>query len=172
MTSPSDNQFFSLDELLSFRLTHLTNSMNKIAATSIDEDFGLVLSEWQVLASIGEIGHSSVMDIARRTRIDKGWISRASQSLLKRGLIARRADPQDSRRAWLTLTEEGKRLFNRAAVISQTRNATYIEELSPGEQLLLKELLDKVQRRVDRFALDSLSETEQALDASTQPNSS
>lgn len=172
MTSPSDSKFFSLDELLSFRLTHLTNSMNKIAAASIDEDFGLALSEWQVLASIGETGHSSVMEIARRTRIDKGWISRASQSLLKRSLIARRADPKDSRRAWLTLTEEGKLLFSRAAVISQARNATYIEELSPGEQLLLKELLDKVQRRVDRFTLDSNSEIEQALEACTESSSS
>lgn len=172
MTAPSDNPFFSLDELLSFRLTHLTNSMNKIAAVSIDEEFGLALSEWQVLASIGETGHSSVMGIARRTRIDKGWISRASQSLLKRGLIARKADPQDSRRAWLTLTEEGRLLFNRAAVTSQARNATYIEELSPGEQLLLTELLDKVQRRVDRFVLDPRSETEPASEASTEPHSS
>ncbi|GKW50914.1 MarR family winged helix-turn-helix transcriptional regulator [Halomonas sp. NCCP-2165] len=152
MTDTVDGEAFSLDELLSFRLIRLTNSMNKIAAASTGEDFDLALSEWQVLACIGEAGHSSVMDIARRTRIDKGWISRASQALLGRGLIARRADPRDSRRAWLTLTEEGERLFARAVVISRARNATYAETLSPGERLLLNELLDKVQRRVDRLA--------------------
>src|SRR4029078_8375233 len=51
-------------------------------------------------------------EIARRTHVDKAWISRSVRDLEHKGLAARRADASDSRKTHAVLTVKGRALLD------------------------------------------------------------
>lgn len=71
----------------------------------------LNLSQWRVLAAVGEAPGRSANEVVAITPMDKGIVSRAVKSLIAQGLLARDVDGQDRRRASLRLTKDGAALY-------------------------------------------------------------
>lgn len=66
--------------------------------------------------------------------------------LRERGLIARLRSEEDRREQHLTLTDTGNALVTEARVIAETMENEVVQVLTPGEQMMLFELLDKLGR--------------------------
>lgn len=75
--------------------------------------------QWRVLRALAEAEEMEVTELARRSVILSPSLSRILQNLETRGLIRRRAVREDQRRALISITAKGKRLFKRVAPHSE-----------------------------------------------------
>jgi DNA-binding MarR family transcriptional regulator len=55
-------------------------------------------------------------EVRERSSMDKAQISRAVDSLVERGPVARQADPSHGKRVWLQITPSGQKEFDAAMV--------------------------------------------------------
>jgi len=73
---------------------------------------------------IAEHGSMSPSDLAQVAHLERAHVSRAITGLVRKGLLLRRAAPNDGRRAQVELTERGRQLyqdiFPQIARLSQT----------------------------------------------------
>lgn len=136
---------------LSFRLAVLSNRLALRATRHLSETDGLLLTEWRVLALIGSEGPTTVSAIAARAAIDKSWISRSVRRLISRGLVRSESDGRDLRKTLVTLTRAGKIVYERGAAASAERNAAVLSALTPGERVVLFELLTRLDAKVDEL---------------------
>lgn len=90
----------------------------------------LNLSQWRVLAAVGEAPGRSANEVVAITPMDKGIVSRAVKTLIAQGLLARVVDGQDRRRASLRLTNQGAALYNVIAADLQACVAPIASKIS------------------------------------------
>lgn len=73
-----------------------------------------------------------------------GATSKVLEKLESKGLIARTANPQDSRVQWLFLTQEGVRMLPKLAALADQNDDYFFGCLDPEERTLLRRVLNKV----------------------------
>ena len=101
----------ALDDFLPFRLSVTSNLVSDSIARAYEALFGLTIPEWRLVAVIAEAGGITQQAIGQRTLMDKVTVSRAAIALVDRGLLARRANPDDRRSHLLDLTAAGRDLY-------------------------------------------------------------
>jgi long-chain acyl-CoA synthetase len=80
----------------------------------------LSLPQYRVLALLGE-GSTASSVLARRLAVSPPSVTAVVDGLVGRGLVERRADPEDRRRLTLLLTRDGKRLLTAADTAAEER---------------------------------------------------
>ena len=109
------------------------------------ERFQMSVEQFQVLRRIRR-GSTSVSALAEASQTGLPAVSKAVESLVRRGLVARSSDPLDRRKVPLALTEEGQRvlqvIFGEAeawlAVRFEKLDAREIESIMKGLAALNK----------------------------------
>ena len=80
--------------------------------TMVSRELGMPASRFALMRSLAvaetEVG---VMDLARQMGVNAAAITRQMQELERERLVRRRADPNDRRRSYLSLSPKGLRLF-------------------------------------------------------------
>ncbi|GAA0739211.1 MarR family winged helix-turn-helix transcriptional regulator [Sphingomonas japonica] len=104
-----------LDEFIPFRLSFTSNLVSDTIARAYEALFGLSIPEWRLVAVVAEMEAISQAAIGQRTRMDKVTVSRAAIALADRGLLERRANPDDRRSHLLALTDAGRTLYGAIA---------------------------------------------------------
>ena len=89
--------------------------------------------------------------------MDKSRVSRALAQLQSKGYLARRADPEDNRASFLTLTRKGKTLYEKIVPLALTWEDGLLDILNAREQRDLRRLLSKLEHRLSE--LDGYSKT-------------
>lgn len=140
---------FDLEDLVTFRLSRLADTLNRAAVDAYGRRFGLSLTEWRTLAILRRHQPSTAQEISRRSRIDKGWISRSVANLERRGLLQRTRSEADSRSLLLSLTGEGEKLFAEVAPFSRARHEALLAPLSDTERTAFLDALDRIQEQAD-----------------------
>lgn len=112
---PSDPAYDRLahDEFLTFRLSVLSAAFDRKAARVLSENFDVTLAERRVLGAIVFHGTIRFGELVKRLTIDGAQISRATASLMERGLVKRSRDKTDGRSAILSPTARGRHLDER-----------------------------------------------------------
>jgi long-chain acyl-CoA synthetase len=80
----------------------------------------LSLPQYRVLALLAD-GSSASSVLARRLAVSPPSVTAVVDGLVGRGLVERRADPEDRRRLTLLLTRDGKRLLAAADTAAEAR---------------------------------------------------
>jgi DNA-binding MarR family transcriptional regulator len=80
----------------------------------------LSLPQYRVLALLGE-GSTASSVLARRLAVSPPSVTAVVDGLVGRGLVERRADPEDRRRLTLLLTREGTKLLTAADGAAEAR---------------------------------------------------
>lgn len=88
----------------------------------------------------------SARDLGEALGMDTGYLSRIVTGLADDGLIEREPSEQNAKRLALTLSEKGRRVFDRLNVASANEAAAILEELSDQEQRELVGAMSKVRR--------------------------
>jgi len=144
-----------LDTFLPYRLSVVSNSVSEAIATAYVRLFGLRIPEWRLIAVIAEREPITQQAVGVATRMDKVTVSRAAQSLVERGLIARQPNAGDKRSHLLSLTGTGRVLYDQVAPKALEMEAAIFEQLDPAERRALSAMLDRIETATARVAPDS-----------------
>ncbi|WP_241233578.1 MarR family winged helix-turn-helix transcriptional regulator [Altericroceibacterium xinjiangense] len=93
------------------RLLKLTNRLMAPFSIHLEKQYRITLNEFRLLMTIGHLGTSASHELAERTGVNVMSVSRAVSALEKHGRISIERDPDNRRRKRLTLTDEGRRLY-------------------------------------------------------------
>jgi DNA-binding MarR family transcriptional regulator len=133
-----------LQKFLPYRLSVLSNRISQAIADRYEEKFSLTLPEWRMIAVLGEESDLSAAEVSKRTAMDKVAVSRAVKNLLSSGRLARHFSNDDRRRSVLSLSDKGRKVYQKVLPLALSYEATLLSGLSAKEQDFLGNILDKL----------------------------
>lgn len=143
-TSPMPNKTLDLDTFTPYRLSVVTNRVSSAIARHYADRFGLTISEWRVMAVLGQSPGLSARAVAARTAMDKVQVSRAVASLLAAKRLTRTAHAKDARVAHLSLSLKGREIYNQVVPLALALEQQFLSVLNPQERKALNDLLEKL----------------------------
>lgn len=102
-----------VDDFVIIRVRAFTQKVQQRILGDVLAGEDLPLLEWQLMFSIARFGSCHLAHVTSQTSIDPAHGSRAATALEKKGLIARKEDPDNRRRKLMSLTPAGIVLFER-----------------------------------------------------------
>jgi DNA-binding MarR family transcriptional regulator len=111
-------------------------------ANSVLSTYKLYSSQWLILKDIEKNGTTTSVDVSRRRGIEKPTATKVIKHLLELGLIQSHQG-EDRRIKYLTMTEEGKRLYDE---VSDKMNQMQQEVLKDFEIDEVQELIASLRR--------------------------
>jgi DNA-binding MarR family transcriptional regulator len=112
----------------------------------------LTLPESSALARLDRGGPATAAELARQEQISPQSMGATLATLQERGLIERKADPDDGRRHLLSLTAAGAEvLHNRRSARTQMLAAALSEHFSDDELTLLQQAAPLLERLAEHF---------------------
>ncbi|MEM8742270.1 MAG: MarR family transcriptional regulator [Pseudomonadota bacterium] len=133
-----------IETFLTYRLTRTSWRLNAQASRILRDQAGLSLTQWRVMALIGPQGTRTLSDIARQALFDKGQLSRCVKGMTEAGLIRAVPDPGDQRQSFLSLSQEGRRIFDRMLPVMQRRQTHLLDSLSADQRAAIFPALDRL----------------------------
>jgi len=147
-------------------LLKLTNRLMAPFSTHLAHRYRISLNEFRLLMAIGTLGRTASHEVADLTGVNVMSVSRAVATLQRHGRVAVVRDEGNRRRKWLTLTEEGQRLYE-AMRPQSDKVANYLfDGLAPAE---LDGMADIVSRLIERLEATDASGRSTFLEA-TRPD--
>lgn len=141
-----------LDTFLPHQLNVCATQVSQALSRIYADRYKIGIPEWRVIVMLGEYGSLTAKAVGAHSCMHKTKVSRAVATLEKRKLVARRANREDMREAFLSLTQAGRDLYAAAAPVA----------LDFAEKLLAS--VDPKDRPALERALQRLIETTAALD--------
>lgn len=102
-----------LNQLITYRVSRLHAQLNAHSTRLLQAHSDLSLTEWRVLVMLDTWHDVSAAEIARRSRLDKGQLSRCIKGMIDRGLVTSANSLTDNRTQILKLTETGRSLHQK-----------------------------------------------------------
>jgi DNA-binding MarR family transcriptional regulator len=122
---------FDLDDFLPYQLAVASARVSRALARRYEDDFGLTIPEWRVLAHLAKGDPLSVKDLSARTDMDKSKASRAASHLEAKGLVAKGPHGADGRLIALTLTDQGRATMARLIPMAKGFEDEVLTSLGP-----------------------------------------
>lgn len=138
-----------LKRLLTYRFSRINARLNAQAVRVLHDATDLSLTEWRVLVMLDAFGSTNAAEMARRSALDKGQLSRCVKGLLERGLLASSSSPRDSRTQILEMTPEGRRVFDTARPSMRARQDVLTAALAPEALEQLHDALDRLEAVIE-----------------------
>ena len=133
-----------LDGFLPYRLSVLSNAVSRKIADMYEREFDISIWQWRIIAVLGESEGLTATQVAQRTLMDKPAVSRATSSLLERGIISRKSDSADRRKAALRLTAKGRGIYDAIIPRALAYERDLLASLSDEEARTLHALLTRL----------------------------
>jgi len=105
------NKVIKLEGYWPYLVTVISERIARRTSKIVKEEAGLNLSQWRVMAAIGDVPGRTSVEVVTITPMDKGIVSRATKALLEQGLVRRKASQTDGRISYLFLTKKGQRVY-------------------------------------------------------------
>lgn len=105
------------------------------------EALGLTYTQYVVMMVLWEFGGMTEGELGRKVHLDSGTLAPLLKRLEKQGLLRRVRPENNERKLFLSLTDQGKALREKALSVPPAMQGCLC--LEPEEMLLLKSLLDK-----------------------------
>jgi DNA-binding MarR family transcriptional regulator len=137
---------------------HLTGRLIRLASlfqASYAQAFaplGLNEGDYGVLAALRRAGapyQLTPSDLARHQMMTSGGMTAAIDRLERKGLVARRPNPNDRRGSLVRLTDEGRKVVDRAMELQAEAESRLVQALDASERNTLEQLLRKLLLSVD-----------------------
>ncbi len=111
---------------------------------------GISLTQWRYLRELWEADRLSIGDLTMRVGRQGPTTVMAVRSLEKAGLARIEKSGHDRRKTFICLTTRGRRLAEIMAPLIRTINEAAVAELTAEEIRVFKQVLVKIQRKLDR----------------------
>jgi DNA-binding MarR family transcriptional regulator len=126
------------------QLLKLTNRLMAPFSTHLAHRYRISLNEFRLLMTIGALGRTASHELAELTGVNVMSVSRAVATLRRHGRIEVLPDPKNRRRKWLSLTDEGRRLYAIMRPQSEKVAEYLFSDLSEGEIAQLGTILTRL----------------------------
>ena len=156
--APSATKSGQLADFLPYQLSVASNAVSDLIADRYRERFGLKILEWRVMAVLGDNSDArsdnalTQRELTEAILTDKVAINRACKVLEGRGLLARVPNATDGRSHRMVLTEEGRAIHREVLPIALSTERELLADFDEAEQTLLRAMLERLRRKVDRLA--------------------
>jgi DNA-binding MarR family transcriptional regulator len=143
MNLPKTWSLFGADHL-PYRLLLLARMIDRQTARQLQQEFGVTLAEWRVLAFVCAAGPATATTVGDSGSIDRAEISRSVAKLEAKGLISRQPDPDNRRRLIISPTRAGDALF---ALIRDDRRAFFrsmLADISAEEKAIVEAAIERM----------------------------
>lgn len=143
-------QAVSLAEFLPYQLSITSNAVSNRIAEAYRSKFGLKVTEWRVMAVLGDGGPLTQRRLTELTLMDKVAVNRACKVLEERGLASRKPNTDDGRSHLLALTDAGWSVHDYIVPLARAMESRLLEPLDRAERhifvALLRRLRDQSQK--------------------------
>lgn len=141
----------TLERFLPYRLSILSNKVSGIVAETYKDKFALSITEWRIMAVLGEHPGISADEISVKTQLEKSILSRAISKLLKRNLIERTIAVDDRRRSEINLSDTGQTVYQEIVPLSYDYEQRLLGCLSESEQKTFSDLIDRLYAHAEQM---------------------
>jgi DNA-binding MarR family transcriptional regulator len=146
----SARKILQLERYLPYRLSILSNRISALISETYSAKFALSITEWRIMAVLGEYPGVSADEVSLKTQIEKSILSRAISKLLQRKLLERAFDPADKRRSMLRLTETGLSVYDELVPMSYDYEQELLTCFSDTERQQFSELIDRLYEHAEK----------------------
>jgi DNA-binding MarR family transcriptional regulator len=130
------------------RLLHYLSALLLAQAEqALQEQLGIGLSQYRIMAALEEDPHIQQRQIATTLNQTEAAVSRQVKLLIKQGFIVSTINPKNRRAHITTLTTKGLRFSDTAHSIFIKTNETVLSKLDDKQQKTLEEFLDKLYKQ-------------------------
>jgi MarR family transcriptional regulator, temperature-dependent positive regulator of motility len=137
-----------------YRIGYLFNHFSGPVYKWTAAELGLQRPEFATLFCAAHLKSTTATDVVTLTGIPKNSVSRAVKKLIEIGYLRSQIDAQDGRRALLTLTAAGTRVYLQILPRFRDRQDRMVKVLTAAERAELDRLLNKLVERDDDWAVD------------------
>ena len=150
-TAAGDDELAPITAMMSSRLMVLANLLRRGAILRYKRLAGLSSVEFGLVASLGRRPPMSVARLAEAVGMDKGQISRALAELVSRRIVAKAANPRDSREVLVSLTKPGLAAHDAIVAGALERNQRLLEQMDKDEVAMLMKQIDRLTRKAEQM---------------------
>ena len=110
-----NNAPLKLEHFLPYQLNVVSSLVSQALSRVYARRYGIGVPEWRVVVTLGQYGVMTAKAVGAHTHMHKTKVSRAVTLLEKRRLVTRRANRDDMREAFLSLTAAGRAVYEEVA---------------------------------------------------------
>jgi DNA-binding MarR family transcriptional regulator len=129
-----DDAPLKLEHFLPYQLNVVSSLVSQALSRVYARRYSIDVPEWRVIVTLGQYGVMTAKVIGAHTHMHKTKVSRAVAYLEKRRLIARRANREDMREAFLSLTGAGRAVYEEVAPHALDFARRLTEILTPADR--------------------------------------
>jgi DNA-binding MarR family transcriptional regulator len=146
-----NEEFYNPNECMGF-MTYTTSRLLIASLHKHMEEMGVELTseQWGLLMQFWNRGDVAQEEIARVVGADKSTVSRTLKVMERRGLIARKLNPVDTRRKILSLTNEADTMKQDSLKAVQATLAQALQGIDPEECATCLKVLGLVQKNLQK----------------------
>ena len=141
-----------LDDFVPYYVRAIANRLAQAASRLYQRRFGIGLTEWSCLSTLGKEEEISASRICEMSGYDKGLISRGLASLEAKGFVQSRPVEDHNRKRLIRFTSAGRALYDEIRELALIREQRLLEGLSPQERSSLLASLRVMQCNATRLA--------------------
>lgn len=150
----------SIFDLVNYQM-HQIESANASNVTRICEgEFGITRREWRFIGLLAAVGATTPSNLAVHAGLDRSRTSKALMPLLAKGLIERRSQPGDRRRAQVRLSLAGQQLHDQLFPRIRLVNTELLAVLDDAQVQVLATLLATLKDRAMHLVHSDLVEAQ------------
>lgn len=138
-----------LEHWIGYRFSLISARLGNYIAQMYTSRHDLTMPAWRSLAVVARFQPLTAKELAKLTSSDAFKVARAIELLVRRGLIRRDVDEEDRRRASLSLTAEGRKIYRDIERFSTRVERELVAALDQTEVTILREILDKLDRQLE-----------------------
>jgi DNA-binding MarR family transcriptional regulator len=142
-----------LESFLPYQLNVLAEGVSRSLSKLYGQRYGISVPEWRVIATLGQYRRMTAKQIGAHSRMHKTKVSRAVAALERQGRVRRTANDSDKREAFLTLTAEGRRVYESVAPEAHAFARQLTSVLSSADADALERILAQLRTRSEDLAV-------------------
>lgn len=144
-----------LDEFLPYQLNVAASLVSQALSRLYAQRYGIGVPEWRVLVTLGEFESMTGKAVGEHTHMHKTKVSRAVALLEKNKFLVRRVNRSDLRESFLSLTPEGRAVYDDLAPGAVAFARHLIEAIDPADRDAFARALQQLIRRSKPLAAEA-----------------
>lgn len=145
----ADKHALVLNNFIAYRMANFAKMVSDSCAHIYEDEFGLTIPEWRILARLAENERMNAKDIGDITFMDKSKVSRAVKQMDDKGLLQKEKDPNDNRAYYLSLSEQGQTLYYQIVPKAREWEDSLINALTAAEYRDFVNVVEKLEKRLE-----------------------
>ena len=147
-----------LDEFLPYQLNVVASLVSQALSRLYAERYGIGVPEWRVLVTLGEFETMTGKAVGEHSHMHKTKVSRAVALLEKRKLVVRRVNRSDLRESFLSLTPEGRAIYDDLAPGAMALSRHLTEAIAPEDREAFARAMERLIERAKPLAEQAIED--------------